>query len=176
MAYTDYKLKVSHYSDNDSIQNVVFIILESFLSVSSDLKVDGKEITPFLNFLKRSPSVYYNGHVNPNITTGESGDGQFIYMTGILPCRSKLVLAEAKNNIFPALPIVLEREKAITYSEIIIPTTPKVWNQEDMNLVYGIDKMYSFFDLYGSEHNSIYLSLNDEQHTLLGYLHIFHKL
>lgn len=163
MAYTDYKLKVSHYSDNDSIQNVVFIILESFLSVSSDLKVDGKEITPFLNSLKRSPSVYYNGHVNPNITIGESGDGQFIYMTGILPCRSKLVLAEAKNKIFPALPIVLEKEKAISYSEIIIPTTPKVWNQEDMNHVYGIDKMYSFFDLYGSEHNSIYLSLNDEQ-------------
>ena len=161
--YLDYSHRVSNVSDNNQIQNVVFIVLESFLSVSSDLKVDGKEITPFLNSLKHSSNIYYNGHVQPNITVGESGDGQFIYMTGLLPCRSKLVLAEVKNKKLPALPKVLKEKNKIVYSEIIIPTTPKVWNQEQMNIVYGIDKMYSYFDLYGSENNSIFLSLNDEQ-------------
>lgn len=59
-----------------SNKNVVYILLESFLSVSSDLFVDGKEITPFLNKLKKDSNTYYNGKIRPNITIGESGDGQ----------------------------------------------------------------------------------------------------
>jgi lipoteichoic acid synthase len=45
---------------NPQIKNVVYILLESFLSVSSDLFVDGKEITPFLNRLKKDSNTYYN--------------------------------------------------------------------------------------------------------------------
>ena len=89
------------------------------MSVSSDMRVDGKEITPFLNKLKQSDSVYYNGHLAPNITIGESGDGQFIYLTGVLPLRSKVTVGEAKSKSFPALPRLLKKFMGVNYCEIV---------------------------------------------------------
>ena len=96
--------RVTRSTFNQNVENVVFIVLESFLSLPIDLKVDGKEITPYLNNLKNDTTVYYNGHVIPNVTMGESGDGQFMFMTGILPLRDRLTVGEAKGLTLPALP------------------------------------------------------------------------
>ena len=129
------------------VKNVLFILLESFLSDPIDLVVDGQEITPFLNSLKRDSTVYYNGKMHPNITCGESGDGQFIYMTGILPLRYKMTVGAIKNQILPAIPRLLKEKKEIKHTEIIVPTNPYLWQQKDVNSVYGIDYMYSINDI-----------------------------
>ena len=131
---------------NPQIKNVVYILLESFLSVSSDLFVDGKEITPFLNRLKKDSNTYYNGKIRPNITIGESGDGQLIYMSGLLPLRNKITVGIAKNRTLKGLPQMLKDKFGIDYTEIIIPNSPVLWEQRYMNKCYGIDKMYSSED------------------------------
>ena len=141
--------------------NLIFIIVESYMSVTSDLKVDGKEITPFLNRLKRDSSVYYNGHVRPNVNMGESSDGQFIYMTGLLPLKCEITVNIAKDKTFWGLPEMLIKAGRLKHSHIIVPTSPTFWEQDKMNLLYGIEQMYSKFDcdkaLHGNE------DLNDEQ-------------
>ena len=128
-------------------KNVVFILLESFLSAPIDFSVDGEEVTPFLNTLKTKPGVYYNGNVVPNITIGESGDGQLIYMSGILPSRSNISVGILHNHSLPALPKLLKEKRNVELTEIIVPTSPVVWRQNDMNAVYGIDDMYSENDI-----------------------------
>lgn len=149
--YKRYDERSTEYHSNPSIKNVVFILLESFLSASSDLIVDGRQITPFLDSLKHADDTYYNGSVLSNITCGESGDGQFIYMTGILPLRSKYVVGEAKNNSIPfALPKVLKKRMGIDYSEIIVPSSLFVWQQENMNKVYGFNHCYSKLQVKGN--------------------------
>lgn len=149
--YMHYDLRSTDHKVNTQIKNVVFIVLESFLSVSSDHVVDGKRITPFLDSLKHADDTYYNGFVHSNITCGESGDGQFIYMTGILPLRSKYVVGEAKDNNMPfALPKLLNKYMGIDYTEIIVPSTLKVWQQENMNKVYGINHCYSHLQVKGN--------------------------
>ena len=145
--------------DNPNIKNVVIVLLESFLSLSSDLIVDNKRITPFLDSLKHSHDVYYNGHVKSNITIGESGDGQFIYMTGLLPCRYKITIGEVNKHTYPALPKILKKEFGIKYAEIVIPTSPKIWMQDKMNVVYGFDNMYCTRDYIQDENGT----LTDEQ-------------
>ena len=121
------------------------------MSASSDLVVDSKRITPFLDSLKHADDTYYNGFVHSNITCGESGDGQFIYMTGILPLRSKYVVGEAKNNIMPfTLPKLLKKHMGINYSEIVTPSSLIVWQQENMNKVYGINHCYSKLQVKGN--------------------------
>ena len=157
--YQNLTRRVTDHVKNDKIENVIIILLESFMSVSSDLKVDGKEITPFLNKLKHSDSVYYNGQLAPNITIGESGDGQFIYLTGLLPLRSKLTVGEAKNKSFPALPRILKKFMGVNYSEIVLPTTTLMWQQEGMNKVYGINKAFQNIDVI----NDRFVQLNDTQ-------------
>jgi len=155
----DFSQRVTGHLVNPAIRNVIIIVLESFLSSPIDLKVDGKEITPFLNILKRDSDTYYNGHVAPNITMGESGDGQFIIMTGLLPLRDKLTVGEAKLTTFPAFPRLLAKHYGTKYTEIVMPSPPMVWVQEQMNPVYGIDHMFCNRDVLGD----VVDYLNDEQ-------------
>lgn len=147
--YLDHSQRVTNHKRNPNIKNVIFILLESFLSAPIDLKVDGKEITPFLNSLKRDSDVYYNGNMISDIGCGESGDGQFIYMTGIMPLKYKMTVGQVKNNTLPSLPKVLKDELGIKHIEIIFPTMPNLWQQADMNVVYGIDNSYSLADIAG---------------------------
>lgn len=136
--------RVTAHVLNPNTKNVIFILLESFMSVTSDMIIDGQRITPFMDSLKHANDVYYNGHVHPNITIGESGDGQFIYMTGILPLRTRYTVGEAKHFTMPfALPRLLKSQRDINYSEIIVPSSLRVWQQENMNKVYGFNRCYS---------------------------------
>ena len=151
--------RVSPNGGNCKARNMVFIVLESYLSNPIGLIVEGKEITPYLNTLVKNDSVYYNAHVRPNITIGESGDGQFILMTGILPLRDKLTVGEAKDMTIPALPQQLRTINGMQYSQIANPSTPQIWEQVHMNHVYGIDTMFCNRDVLGPVDDY----LNDEQ-------------
>ena len=135
-------------------KNIIFILMESYMSFTSDLRMDGKEITPFLNSLKKDSSVYYNGSMMENVTIGESSDGQFIYMTGLLPLRSVVTVSKATHVKLPGLPQKLSRE-----SRMIIPTIKSIWNQEAMCKQYGFDHLYTSND-YSMDHETY---LNDEQ-------------
>lgn len=121
-----------------SSTNVIFILVESYMSFTSDLTIKGKEITPFLNSLKRDSSVYYNGKMRENVTLGGSSDGQFIYMTGLLPLRSIITLTKARHVTLPGLPKYLRRE-----SRMIIPTVTSIWEQDEMCRQYGFDHLYA---------------------------------
>ena len=148
--YKDHSMRISNHQRNPKIKNVIFILLESFLSAPIDLEVDGKEITPFLNSLKRDSTVYYNGNMISDIGCGESGDGQFIYMTGILPLKYKMTVGQVKDNKLPAMPQILKEKLGIKHTVIIFPTMPNLWQQADMNVAYGIDNAYSLADIEGT--------------------------
>jgi lipoteichoic acid synthase len=158
--YTDYKQRTTT-ATVEGEKNLIFIIVESYLAQTSDLVVDGKEITPFMNRLKRDSMVYYNGHMHPNIDMGESSDGQFIYMTGLLPLKSEITINIAKDKTFCGLPAMLMKSGKLKHSHIIVPTSPTFWEQDKMNPLYGIEQMYSKFDCDKSLHD--YEDLNDEQ-------------
>ena len=136
-------------------QNIIFIIIESYMSFVGDIKIDGKEVTPFLNSLRRDSCTFYNGQLHKNVTLGESSDGQFIYMTGLLPLRSVVTISQArKNPLPPSLP------QQIGYpSRMIIPTVETMWRQDEMCRQYGFDRLYTSKD-YTNEYNSV---LTDEQ-------------
>lgn len=138
-----------------NIHNVIFILVESYMSFTVNMKVKDKEVTPFLNSLFRDSTVYYNGQMIPNITLGESSDGQFIYMTGLLPLRSAITITKAKKYSYLALPRQLAMTKGM-HTQMVIPTAPSMWNQDVMCERYGIKELYSTSD-YQKLH-SMYLS------------------
>ena len=149
--YMSHEGRMTSKTLDDGIQNVIFIIVESYLAVLSDLKVDGKEITPNLNALKRESNVYYNGHVTPNAKIGRSSDGQLIYMTGILPLRSEVTVGFAKNDSLIGLPDLLLKQGIVKHTQILVPTSPSLWEQNTMNQVYHITTMYSKNDYRKSQ-------------------------
>ena len=165
--YKDYTLRTSNHTLNENIENVIFILVESYLSETSDLFVDGKEITPFLNKLKRDDNVYYNGKMRSHINLGESSDGQFTYMTGLLPLRSEITISKVDDCYPLGLPRLLKNANIIHDSQIIVPTSPTTWKQKSMNAIYGINNIYSKIDYY--EDKKIFDDLNDEDIFTLSY-------
>lgn len=157
--YTNHQERISISTEKVKNKNIIFIIVESYLSITSDLKVDGKEVTPFLNSLKHDSTVYYNGQLTPNITVGESSDGQFLYMAGILPLRSEVTVTKAKYADLPGLAKLLKQESIITEAQMIIPTLPSMWEQESMSEKYGFNHLYSSADYQ----NGAYWYLSDKQ-------------
>ncbi len=137
------------------INNVIFIIVESYMSFTVNMKVKGQEVTPFLNSLYRDSTVYYNGQMTPNITLGESSDGQFVYMTGLLPLRSEITVTKAKKYSYSALPKQLATARKM-YTQMVIPTAPSMWSQDVMCERYGVNRLYSTSD-YQKPHG-MYLS------------------
>jgi len=134
------------YNDSPAeIRNVIFILVESLMSFAIDMKVDGEEVMPFMNSLSKDSTIYYNGKMTSNITLGESADGQFIYMTGLLPLRSAITITEAKKHSFPALPKLLAKYKDLQ-THMIIPTAPSMWSQDIMCERYGVKKLISTSD------------------------------
>jgi lipoteichoic acid synthase len=144
--FTDHHQRVTQRTAPENVKNVIFILVESYLSVTSDLFVDGKEITPNLNQLKRDSDVYYNGHMRPNVSIGESADGQLIYMAGLLPLHAEITVSKAKNNTIIGLPEQIKKTSPEVKSLTIIPTNPTLWDQQPMSDAYGFDQLYSMLD------------------------------
>ncbi len=145
---------ISHKFQCADDLNVIFILVESYMSFVSDMKVGNQEVTPFLNSLKHDSKNYFNGKMHENVTIGESSDGQFIYMTGLLPLRSVITVSKARNITLLGLPKLLHRE-----SRMIIPTVASMWLQDEMCSQYGFDNLYTSKDFK----DGINTNLNDEQ-------------
>lgn len=143
---------------NQDIRNVIFILVESCMAFTSDLIVENKEVTPYLNSLKRDSTVYYNGNICPNITIGESSDGQFIYMSGLLPLRSMITVSKVAPNRIPGMADILKRNKGLQ-TRMIIPTSISMWKQDVMCQKYGFEDLYSSQDYANGDIDN----LNDEQ-------------
>ena len=150
-------LQVSEHAAPE-VKNVIIILVESYMSATVDLKVGGKEVTPFLNSLARDSSVCYNGHMTSNITVGESSDGQLIYMTGLLPLRSEISIAKVKRHEVPGLPSLLTKTRGM-HTRMVIPTAMSMWSQDDLCKRYGITDLHSL-DSYLKPHGT---NLTDAQ-------------
>lgn len=121
--------------------NLIVILVESLLSIHSDLIVDGKEISPNLNILKRE-GVYYEKMV-PEIELGESADGQFIYMTGLLPEKKGVTAIDFVGNKYVSIVHQLKSKNPQYTSRMIIPTAATFWRQNEWCSNYGIDTLIS---------------------------------
>ena len=144
--YSDHSQRVTERTAPEHVKNIIFILVESYLSVTSDLIVDGKEITPNLNKLRHDSTVYFNGHMRPNVSIGESADGQYIYMAGLLPLHAEITVSKAKHNTIIGLPEQLKKMYKDVKSYTIIPTNPTLWEQQPMSEAYGFDRLYSMLD------------------------------
>ena len=146
------------HQPNQEIKNVIVLLVESYMSFTVGMEANGKEVTPFLNSLANDSTVYYNGHMASNITIGESSDGQFIYMTGLLPLRSEITVSKAKKHRLPGLPALLSEKMGMT-TRMIVPTSASFWSQDGLCNRYGIQHLYS-----RSEYKKPHLSfLSDDQ-------------
>ena len=141
------KLEPFFYESKYSIEyppkeNIILIIVESLLSFPIDLKINGIEITPTLNKLVEK-GAYYNNNMTSLIQLGESSDGQFTYLNGLIPKTKGVTIYDYFNNTFVSLPKLLKKQKPGIECRMVIPTSSKTWRQDGVCIQYGFDKLYS---------------------------------
>ena len=130
------------YCTGQPKKNIIFILVESFLAFPTSMSIGGVEITPTLNRLARE-GAYYNKNMTSLIQLGESSDGQFTYLNGLLPKKRGVTVYDYFDNTFESIPKLLKRKNPETECRMVIPTSSKMWRQDGICIRYGFDRLYS---------------------------------
>lgn len=171
------KRRVTNNDSNVSIagKNIVFVLVESFLSVVINQKIDNEEITPFINSLVKDEGTFFNPNLQQNICSGESSDGQFIYMTGLLPLRSRITVTDCLRRDVIALPAIL-RDSLHYSTAMTIPTGKEFYHQNEINYKYGIDSLATSINYYeegrGSDEKVFYVAEKLDKRLKQPFFHI----
>ncbi|WP_281975324.1 LTA synthase family protein [Halobacillus litoralis] len=162
---TDSMQAFMHKQENESTQwfgkaeemNVVFIALESVQDFVIDLKVDGREVTPFLNRIKQES--FYFSNIYEQTAQGKSSDAEFMIDTGLYPLDGGSVFVRRPKYTYHGLPELLENYQA----NIFHGNERTFWNRDEMYASLGYDHFYSERDYHVTEENSVNYGLKDHQ-------------
>ncbi len=125
---------------NKKDKNIIYIIIESWNSWTLDTKVSGREVTPIINKLTQQDNVIFSKKVVPQISSGRSSDGQFIYNTGLLPLKNEAVVTSYSDCEYPTL---IKSQNLCTAVNIVCDSK-LFWNQNSTSKYYGYDTIYDY--------------------------------
>ncbi|BCW92697.1 MAG: hypothetical protein KatS3mg007_0591 [Thermoanaerobaculum sp.] len=119
--------------------NLVLLQVESLQNFVVGLEVNGQEVTPFLNSLRRR-GLYFSW-VFDQTNQGRSSDGEFIALNSQHPLGEGAVAFRRAGNRFMALPNVLRSRGYSTLSAHAFERG--FWNRAVLHPAYGFER--SFF-------------------------------
>ncbi|GBG95112.1 alkaline phosphatase [Ligilactobacillus salitolerans] len=124
-------------------KNVIIIHLESFQQFLINYKLDGKEVTPFLNSLYNSKDMYSFANFFNQVGQGKTSDAENMLETSTygLP-QGSLFSALGSENTFQGAPAILNQEAGYS-SAVFHGNNGSFWNR---NSVYPNLGYQNFFD------------------------------
>jgi lipoteichoic acid synthase len=139
-------------------KNVILISMESTQNFVINKKVEGKEITPFLNSLVKDS--FYFDQIYDQTAQGKTSDSEFMIDTGLYPLASGSVFVRNPENKFKSMPHILKK-KDDYYSAVFHGNDASFWNREVMYDSLGYDRFYSKQDYEVTEENSVNYGIKD---------------
>lgn len=140
-------------------RNVILVSLESTQSFVINEKLNGEEITPFLNdFIKQS---YNFNNVYHQTGQGKTSDSEFIVDNSLYPLGRGAVFFTNAGNQYMAAPEILKNSGY--YSAVLHANNKSFWNRDLMYDSFGYD---SFFDINSydvTDENSVGWGLKDKE-------------
>jgi len=129
-------------------RNVVYISLESLQNFIIDYELDGQEVMPFLNALKRHENTFYFDNFFHQTGQGKTADSEFIMETALFPTAQGAVYVNKANNVQQALPAIL-RQNGDYYSATLHGNYKTFWNRNEMYRSMGYDQFFDaqFYDM-----------------------------
>lgn len=128
----------------DSQPNIIFIMVESLDSWTLGFKYNGKEVTPYLNYLLKKPNVLFAPYIKSQTIGGRSSDSQLIINTGLLPLKVGAASFKSFNNEFLSFP------KALQYrgynSAMFCGGAKSFWNYYPFAKAQGFNRVISIDD------------------------------
>ena len=139
-------------------KNIVLITLESTQDFVINQKVNGKEVTPFLNDLIKD-SFYFN-QIYDQTAQGKTSDAEFMIDTSLYPLASGSVFVRRPENTYYGLPHLL-KENNDYYAAAFHGNVSTFWNRDVMYKALGYDKYFSKEYYTVTEENSINYGIKD---------------
>lgn len=139
-------------------KNLVLISLESTQNFVINQKINGEEITPFLNdFIKNS---YYFTNIYDQAAQGKTSDAEFMINTGLYPLPSGSVFVRRSTNEFYSLPKILANKRNYT-AVSFHGNDATFWNREEMYETLGYKRFFSKKDYHVTDENSVNYGIKD---------------
>ncbi|MFJ5771785.1 LTA synthase family protein [Psychrobacillus sp. NPDC093180] len=121
--------------------NVIYIHLESFQSFLMDYKLNGEEVTPYLNSLIKDPNTLYFDNFFHQTAQGKTSDAEFMLENSLFGLPQGSAYITKGQNTYQAAPAIL-KENGYT-SAVFHGNSGSFWNRNEIYKSFGYDH---FFD------------------------------
>lgn len=140
-------------------KNVIVVSLESTQSFLLGAKVNGQEVTPFLNkFVKES---YYFENFYHQTGQGKTSDAEFMIDNSLYPLDRGSVFFTNTGNEYVATPEILHQQGY--YTAVFHANTATFWNRSMMYPSLGYDRFFNELDYNVTPENKISWGLKDKE-------------
>lgn len=120
--------------------SLVVILCESLESWVINRKIEGKEITPYLNAAIAEKSTLYAPYVLTQVKGGRSIDCQLMLNAGMLPIQNGCYAMTNLNTTYFSLTKAM-RQQNHTRGYLLSVDKPVTWNQQMVARAFGIDTL-----------------------------------
>ncbi|MGG0276470.1 LTA synthase family protein [Bacillus rhizoplanae] len=139
-------------------KNVIVVSLESTQSFLIDSKVNGQEVTPFLNQFKKES--YYFENFYHQTGQGKTSDAEFMIDNSLYPLDRGSVFFTNASNEYMATPEILHQQGY--YTAVFHANNASFWNRNVMYPSLGYDRFYNELDYNVTPENKIGWGLKDK--------------
>ncbi|WP_110928555.1 LTA synthase family protein [Bacillus massiliglaciei] len=122
-------------------KNVIYLHLESMQQFMIDYKLNGEEVTPFLNSLSKSNDFMYFDNFFHQVGQGKTSDAEFMLENSLFGLPQGAAFTTHSNNTYQAAPAILG-EHGYT-SAVFHGNYKSFWNRDKMYKSLGFN---TFFD------------------------------
>lgn len=143
-------------------KNIIKIHLESFQTFLINKKVNGKEVTPFLNKLSTGNNDFrYYPNFFHQTGQGKTSDSEFTMDNSLYGLPQGSAYSLKGDNTYQSLPAILDQKEGYT-SDVMHGDYKTFWNRDQIYKHFGIDKFYdaTYYDM--SDENVENLGLKDK--------------
>ncbi|WP_154836486.1 polyglycerol-phosphate lipoteichoic acid synthase LtaS [Staphylococcus sp. Marseille-Q1834] len=143
-------------------KNIIKIHLESFQTFLINKKVNGKEVTPFLNKLSSGNDDFrYYPNFFHQTGQGKTSDAEFTMDNSLYGLPQGSAYSLKGDNTYQSLPAILDQKEGYT-SNVMHGDYKTFWNRDQIYKHFGIDKFYdaTYYDM--SDENIVNLGLKDK--------------
>lgn len=131
--------------------NVIYLHLESFQNFIFDYKLNGEEVTPFLNSLAKDDNTLYFNNFFHQTAQGKTSDAGFMLENSLFGLPQGSAYITKAQNTYQAAPSIL-KDHGYT-SAVFHGNNGSFWNRNVIYKSFGYDRFYdaSFYDTSSPE-------------------------
>ena len=144
-------------------KNIIKIHLESFQTFLINKKVNGHEVTPFLNKLSSGQDDFrYYPNFYHQTGQGKTSDAEFTMDNSLYGLPQGSAFSLKGDNTYQSLPAILHQQENMT-TNVMHGDYKTFWNRDQVYRHFGVDKFYdaTYYDM--SPENLENLGLKDKE-------------